>query len=87
MSLPQNMMQTYLHLLQLRTQTQKQKMDILKRREERESQEGRRRAELDKLQFETQRALDESKQKSVDMKLKSEQAIVSRRAFFFTAFW
>lgn len=75
-------MATYLQFVQVQTQTQKQKLEILRRREEREDREGQQRAELERLQFETQRNLDDAKQRSATTKQKSEQAIVSLCLYF-----
>ncbi|KAJ6466597.1 hypothetical protein C8R47DRAFT_990795 [Mycena vitilis] len=73
--LTQGMISAYLQFLQVQTQTGKQKLEYLRRREDREDKESQQRRELERLRMERETAEFEHKQASAMMKQKADRAI------------
>lgn len=74
-TIPQNMMSTYLQFLQTQTQTSKMKLEYLRRRDEREEKESTQRRELERLRLEREAAEWEHNKQSANMKQKADRAI------------
>ncbi|KAK7454452.1 Histone acetyltransferase [Stygiomarasmius scandens] len=74
-SLTQGMVTSFLHYLQVQTQTGKMKMEYLRKREEREERESVQRREVERLKLERERAEFEHQKQTSSHKQKTERAI------------
>jgi len=74
-TITQGMISAYLAFLQTQTQTNKLKLEYLRRREEREEKESTQRRELERLRLERETAQWEHNKQSADMKQKADRAI------------
>ncbi|KAF5392152.1 hypothetical protein D9757_001492 [Collybiopsis confluens] len=75
LAITQNMVSSYLQLLQVQTQTGKLKLEYMRKREEREERESHQRTELEKLKLDRERAEFDHKQNSANTKQKADRAI------------
>ncbi|KAJ6630976.1 hypothetical protein B0H10DRAFT_2159873 [Mycena sp. CBHHK59/15] len=73
--LSQGMLSAYLQFLQVQTQTGKQKLEYLRRREEREEKESAQRRELERLRMERETAEFEHNQQTAKVKQRADRAI------------
>ncbi|KAJ7183171.1 hypothetical protein C8R46DRAFT_885015 [Mycena filopes] len=73
--LTQGMISAYLQFLQVQTQTGKQKLEYMRRREEREERESSQRRELERLRMERETAEFEHNKVSANMKQRADRAI------------
>ncbi|KAJ6468407.1 hypothetical protein C8R45DRAFT_1105764 [Mycena sanguinolenta] len=73
--LTQGMMSAYLQFLQVQTQTGKQKLEYLRRREEREERESQLRRELERARLERETAEFEHNRSSANIKQRADKAI------------
>jgi hypothetical protein len=79
--LTQGMITAYLQFLQVQTQTGKQKLEYLRRREEREEKESTQRRQLERLRIERETAEFEHNKAAASLKQKADRAIVSCALF------
>jgi hypothetical protein len=70
------MLSAYLQFLQVQTQTGKQKLEYLRRREEREEKESTQRRELERLRLERETAEFEHNKQAANIKQRADRAIV-----------
>lgn len=75
--LTQGMISAYLQILQVQTQTGKQKLEYLRRREEREERESQQRRELERARMERETAEFEHTRTAANIKQRADKAIVS----------
>ncbi|KAF5367094.1 hypothetical protein D9758_003979 [Tetrapyrgos nigripes] len=75
LTLTQGMISSYLHFLQIQTQTGKMKMEYLRKREEREERESAARQNLERIKLERERAEFEHQKKTSTSKEKTDRAI------------
>ncbi|KAJ7220037.1 hypothetical protein GGX14DRAFT_354739 [Mycena pura] len=73
--LTQAMITAYLQFLQVQTQTGKQKLEYLRRREEREEKDSSQRRELERLRMEREKAEFEHNKQSANIKQRADRAI------------
>lgn len=71
----QGLLHAYLQALQVQTQTNKMKLELLRRREEREERESAQRREIERLKLEREAAEFEHNKQSTIMKQKADRAI------------
>jgi hypothetical protein len=74
-TIPQGMISTYLQFLQTQTQTNKMKLEYMRRREEREEKESMQRNELERLRLERENAELEHNKQSAEVKQNADRAI------------
>jgi hypothetical protein len=83
--LTQGMISAYLQLLQVQTQTGKQKLEYMRRREEREEKESVQRRDIERARMERETAEFEHNKQSTHVKQRADRAIVSRCCRFLGA--
>jgi len=75
MPITQGLLQAYLQILQAQTQTSKLKLDLLRRREDREERECVQKREMERMKLEREAAEFEHNKQSTIMKQKADRAI------------